>query len=200
LIEAEIKVKISDPEEMKNKFRNFHGKHVLTLYHEDTYFNMPLKLRDFRKTDEALRIRKSMEFDPSNEGKSTPKINFFITYKGRKIDSTTKTRNEWETQVQDGEIMKTILKSLGFREIFTVKKEREFYEFIFNGEKIEVLIDYIPILKEHFIEVEMLVENEQELEKARTMLFNFLAQFGIKEHQSIRKSYLELIAERLKKR
>ncbi|MHA1804625.1 MAG: class IV adenylate cyclase, partial [Promethearchaeota archaeon] len=119
---------------------------------------------------------------------------------GRKIDSTTKTRNEWETQVQDGEIMKTILKSLGFREIFTVKKEREFYEFIFNGEKIEVLIDYIPILKEHFIEVEMLVENEQELEKARTMLFNFLAQFGIKEHQSIRKSYLELIAERLKKR
>ncbi|MHA1726603.1 MAG: class IV adenylate cyclase, partial [Promethearchaeota archaeon] len=134
MIEAEIKVKISDPDEMKNKFRNFHGKHILTLYHEDTYFNMPLKLRDFRKTDEALRIRKSTEFDPSNEGKSIPKINFFITYKGRKIDSTTKTRNEWETQVQDGEIMKTILKSLGFREIFTVKKEREFYEFIFNGE------------------------------------------------------------------
>jgi adenylate cyclase class 2 len=123
-----------------------------------------------------------------------------LTYKGKKIDTTTKSRSELETEVSNGKQLKEILKSLGFREIFTVKKERELYEFNYNNYVIEVLIDYIPILKEYFMEVELLVNTEPELKEAREVLFNFLNLFGIKKQESIRLSYLELIAEKFKRK
>ncbi|GAH16023.1 unnamed protein product [marine sediment metagenome] len=62
LIEVEIKARISNPDDIKEKFEILNGVYKLSLLHEDTYFNMPIKLRDFKKTDEALRIRKSIEF------------------------------------------------------------------------------------------------------------------------------------------
>ncbi len=197
MIEVEIKVKIEDPENIEKKFLEFNGKYKLSLIHEDTYFNMPRGLRNLARTDEALRVRKSESYNKNN--KSFPhSTKYYFTYKGSKIDKETKTRNELEVKVDDGNILKKILKILGFREIFTVKKQRELYEFDFNGYKIEALIDYIPILDEYFIEVEYIAESDNDLEKIRQLLFKFLEQFGIEKERSIRKSYLELIAEHLR--
>jgi len=197
LIEVEIKVKIENPDDMRKKFIEHSGIYKMSLLHEDTYFNMPEGLRDFRKSDEALRIRKSIE---SHIDRKEPrqKSKYFITYKGQKMDSTTKTRKELESIVEEGETLRDILKLLGFREIFTVKKERELYEFEYQGHKIEALIDYLPILKEHFIEVEIGTDSKEEIDKATRVLFDFLNIFGIREEQSIRKSYLELIADKFK--
>ena len=176
------------------------GVYKLSLFHEDTYFNMPNELRDFEKTDEALRIRKSIEFQKDTKD-SENKINkYYLTYKGKKIDSFTKSRNELEIKVDDGEQLKEILKVLGFREIFTVKKERELYEFNYKNNIVEALIDYIPILKEHFIEVEIQLDSQNELNEARDILFSFLSIFGIKREDSIRESYLELIANKFKEK
>lgn len=199
MIEVEIKVKIQDPEELKQRFAESEGKYIISLDHEDTYYNMPQELRDFRKTDEALRIRKSAEYNKHDKQKET-KTRFYLTYKGEKLDRVSKTRKELETIVKKGKTMKKILKILEFREIFTVKKERELYEIPFKGDKIEALIDYIPILREHFIEVEALAESKDEIKKARGRLFQFLKQIGIKKEQSIQKSYLELIADRFKRK
>ena len=199
MIEVEIKAKIANPEFLKKEFEKHDGKYLLSLNHEDTYFNMPKKLRNFKKTDEALRIRKSIEFH-KNQKDSNHKTKFYLTYKGKKIDTTTKSRNEVETEVSNGKQLKDILKSLGFREIFTVKKERELYKFNYNNRIIEVLIDYIPILDEYFIEVELLVNTKPELNGARAVLFNFLSLFGIRKKDSIRLSYLELIAEKFKRK
>ena len=77
---------------------------------------MPKGLRDFRESDEALRIRKSVEFD-KNEQNSTQNVKYFLTYKGEKLKAETKTRKELESLVEEGENVKEILKSLGFREI-----------------------------------------------------------------------------------
>jgi adenylate cyclase class 2 len=200
LIEVEIKVGLSNSEEIKRKFIYEGGKYKISLHHEDTYFNMPRKLRDFRKTDEALRIRKSTEFH-----EDTPKETqtyYYLTYKGSKIDSSTKTRSELESKVADGEKIREILKILDFREVFTVKKERELYEISFLGKEIEVLFDYLPILDRNFMEVELRVESEdskQKINENRKILFKFLEMLGIKKEESIKKSYLELIAERFKK-
>ncbi len=197
MIEVEIKVRILDPAKFRKKFEDKDGKYKLSLIHEDTYFNMPNDLRDFKETDEALRVRKSIEFtrDQLNPKEIT---NYYITYKGKKIDKTTKSRSELETKVSHGEKMKEILTQLGFQEIYTVKKERELYEFKFKGKLIETLIDYIPILKEHFIEVEIMSESTEKIEKDREILFEFLEQFGVKKEESIAKSYLELIADRFR--
>jgi len=197
LIEVEIKVKIENPDDMRKKFIEHSGIYKMSLLHEDTYFNMPEGLRDFRKSDEALRIRKSIESHiDRKEPRQKPK--YFITYKGQKMDSTTKTRKELESIVEEGETLRDILKLLGFREIFTVKKERELYEFEYQGHKVEALVDYLPILKEHFIEVEIGTDSKEEIDKATRVLFDFLNIFGIREEQSIRKSYLELIADKFK--
>lgn len=54
----------------------------------DCYFAHPA--RDFAETDEALRIRRSGS-------------DCFLTYKGPKIDATTKTRQEIEIPLPQGE-------------------------------------------------------------------------------------------------
>jgi len=197
MIEVEIKVRISDPEGIRIKFKNQGGVYKLSLEHEDTYFNMPEGLRDFKETDEALRLRKSIEFNKYDES-IKKKINYYLTYKGKKIDNSTKTREEIDVKVEDFEKVRKILRLLGFQEIFTVKKERELYEFVYNTYHIEALIDYIPILKQYFIEVEYLLESSENLERSRDFLFEFLKLFEIKKEDSIRQSYLELINDKLK--
>jgi len=199
MIEVEIKVAIDDALKLRELFQKNGGKYVISLNHEDTYYNMPEGLRDFRKTDEALRIRKSEAFHI--EKKEPPsEARYFITYKGKKMDETTKTRQEIESKIENGAHFKEILKALGFREVFTVKKERELYNFIFQGKPIEALIDYLPILKQHFIEVEYATEDPDKIDDVKEILFEFLRTLGISKEESIRKSYLELIADKFKKK
>ena len=195
MIEVEIKVRISNPDIIRKKFEEHDGVYKISLLHEDTYFNMPRGLRDFKKTDEALRLRKATEFN-KNDKNIEQTINHYITYKGKKIDNSTKTREEIDIKIEDIERMKVLLKELSFQEIFTVRKERELYEFDFKNYHIEALIDYIPLLKQHYVEVEYLLDSSKELEDARKVLFDFLSLFGIEKEDSIRKSYLELIANK----
>ena len=195
MIEVEIKVRISDPALMRKKFKENQGSYKVSLIHEDTYYNMPKGLRDFKQTDEALRLRKSSRFDKKNH-QNIQGIEYFITYKGRKIDTLTKTREEIDIKIEDIKKMKEMLELLGFQEIFTVKKERELYMFNFKNYHIDALIDYLPILKQHFIEVEYLAKTSEEIEDSKQVLFDFLSIFDIKRGESITKSYLELILEK----
>ena len=194
MIETEIKVKIENPEEIKKKISELNGIYKLSLHHEDIYFNMPDGLRDFQITDEALRIRSSKEYNNNFKENST-KVSNYITYKGKKLDKLTKTRNEIEVQIDDNSSMKEILLALGFKEVLTIVKERALYEIPFKDRIIEVLIDYIPVLAKNFMELELIVESTQ-VSNARMILFSLLEEFGFKETDSIRKSYLELIIEK----
>ncbi|TXT61706.1 MAG: putative Adenylate cyclase [Promethearchaeota archaeon] len=193
MIEVEIKAQILDPQKIKERFEEEGGKYKISLSHEDTYYNMPKKLRDFRKTDEALRIRKSMEYN--RKSKSEKQTHYYLTYKGAKLDNSTKTREEIETLIEDGEKLQNILSALGFRKVLTVEKERDLYHFDYKGSEIEALIDYIPILEKYFIEVELKAELDTQIDLSRDLLFNFLNKFQIRKKDSIRKSYLELILE-----
>jgi len=197
MLEVEIKVKISDPNLIRKQFEENNGVYKISLLHEDTYFNLPRGLRDFKKTDEALRLRKSIEFNKVNR-EIVENIAYFFTYKGKKVDTTTKSREEIEIKIEDLDKTKDLLNALGFQEIFTLKKERELYDFKFKNYNIKALVDYIPILKQHFIEVEIISDSIKNLDVYREVLFDFLSLFGIKKEESIRKSYLELIADKFK--
>ena len=195
MIEVEIKVQISDPTSLRQEFEKQGGIYQLSLIHEDTYYNMPKGLRNLAFSDEALRIRNSIEF--SKNEKKKPKFSIcYFTYKGKKVDKVSKSRKEVEVIFDDAESLKEILSVLGFREIFTVKKERELYEFEYKDNIIEALIDYLPILKSYFLEVELIAESIEQLEEKRDLLFNFLSLFGYNENDSIRESYLELILKK----
>ena len=87
MYEVEIKVKIQDLEEIREIIRYNGGSYKISLLHEDIYFNMPKKLRDFKKTDEAIRLRKSEEFD-KNDNDIFLNSKCFFTYKGKRIDTS----------------------------------------------------------------------------------------------------------------
>jgi len=143
----------------------------------DVYFAAPH--RDFAKTDEALRIR-------SLDDQAV------LTYKGPKLDGISKTREEFETPVDEATTIQ-ILHALGFSEAGIVRKKRE----VFRTGEITVCLDAVEGLGE-FIEVEIVAENEKELETSRAKLFELLKQFGAGEKDSIRTSYLEMVLEKNK--
>lgn len=176
MIEVEVKVK-ADHEKVRPLLKKMGAEKVKTEIQSDTYFAAPH--RDFAKTDEALRIR-------SLDSQSV------MTYKGPKLDKVSKTREEFETPVDEAVFTK-ILHALGFTEAGIVRKSRE----IFEAGEISVSLDSVESLGE-FLEVEIMAENEKELETARQKLFEFLKQFGFGEKDSIRVSYLEMVLEKNK--
>ena len=95
MIEVEIKIKIDNKDEIAEKLENLGFVFVRKKFQEDIYFNGID--RDFRETDEALRIR-------DEDG------NFFVTYKGPKIDKISKTREEIEVKIEDKEKMRNAVK------------------------------------------------------------------------------------------
>ncbi|MBY9018482.1 MAG: class IV adenylate cyclase [Candidatus Lokiarchaeota archaeon] len=195
MYEVEIKVRIQDLDEIREIIQFNGGSYKISLLHEDLYFNMPKELRDFKKTDEAIRLRKSEEFDKNNND-FLLKSKCYLTYKGKKIDTITKTRQEIEVKIDNFDNMKSILKVLGFQEVLSIHKERELFELLYQDEKIEILLDYIPLLNQYFMELEMVVSSTQDIDEARGILFKLLEIFNVNKDESIRKSYLELIVEK----
>ncbi|WP_292485883.1 class IV adenylate cyclase [Methanohalobium sp.] len=173
MIEVEVKAR-TDLETARKMLKDEDARFIETEHHFDSYYNAPH--RDFSSSDEALRIR-------SRDNKA------FLTYKGKKMDSISKTREEFETPV-DSENMRNILLSLGFREYGIVEKEREVYKL----DDFVIALDSVEQLGE-FIEVELESESGSDIEHNSNRIFEFLNKLGIEENDSIRKSYLELVME-----
>jgi adenylate cyclase class 2 len=143
--------------------------------HRDLYFNSPL--RDFRQSDEALRIR------IKEEGAR-------LTYKGPKLDSKTKSRLERTVQIDDPLEMEQILAALGFVLSAEVRKRRTKYilgPVIFALDEVDGLGS--------FLEVE--ARGEADWETQKEMVLSIFRALGLGE--SIRSSYLELLEEKGRK-
>jgi adenylate cyclase class 2 len=147
----------------------------------DKYYNHPA--RDFVKTDEVLRLR------------SVGSENF-ITYKGARIDSTTKTRRELELPLHDGNYLhdfEQLLVVLGFQPIMTIHKFRRKAEFQWECYPIEVSLDEIDQLGS-FIELET-TSDLKHLERAKKALESLA--LALKLDRQERRSYLELMLNQL---
>jgi len=144
----------------------------------DLYFAHPA--RDFARTDEALRIRRQ---GPSNS----------ITYKGPKIDQTTKTRREIELPLPPGEesagAWAELLETLGFRPVAEVRKLRRKVQVSWQGRRVQGSLDEVEGLG-NFAELE-LVEEEAGVESAKACIASLAESLGLV--QSERRSYLELL-------
>lgn len=196
MIEVEIKTSISDPEFIRKELERYGAKYICSLIHEDTYYNLPLNLRDFGETDEALRIRDSIKFNKMNK-EEIHSYNSYIAYKGKKLDMETKTRKELELKIDDSEKLREIFSILGFREVLTIKKERELFKLIYKNYTLELLIDYVPLLKKYFLEIEYISKDQKDINDVKSLLFEFLKLLKIQRGDSITKSYLELIIDSL---
>jgi adenylate cyclase class 2 len=146
----------------------------------DRYFNHPA--RDFARTDEALRIRSVGDQN-------------FVTYKGPKIDTTTKTRREIELGLESGtaaaDRFGELLEALGFRPVATVKKQRRKTMMSVEGRNLEMAFDEVDGLG-IFAELECSA-GEADLAAAKATIAKLAADLGLTHNE--RRSYLELLLE-----
>ena len=179
MIEVEVKAKVEDFTSIKKiLLEELNAKFEGTEYQEDTYFNAPHK--DFAITDEAFRIRKIIL---NNE------TQLFITYKGPKIDSKSKTRVEYETDIGDSKIARNIFENLGFKVTADVVKNREIYHF----EDFEITLDSVKNAGT-FIEIEKTLHDNADYDDSLKDIFDLFNKLGIIDGFE-RKSYLELTME-----
>lgn len=176
MIEVEIKIKIDDLQELDRKLRSIGAECIEEHEEIDTYYQHPC--RDFRETDEALRVR-------------IRNSNVKLTYKGPKLSTMMKTRKEFEVSVSDFKNIDAMLKALGFKEVAKIRKHRRF--FIYNDFKIT--LDSVNELG-YYIEVEKTIVSGEDLDKAEEEIRSFITKIGLRPEESILKSYLELYLER----
>lgn len=171
MLEVEVKSRI-DLSHAREVLEGLDAKFLETEEHFDIYYNAPH--RDFAETDEALRIRSVNDRQ-------------VLTYKGKKLDNTTKSREEIQTHVE-AEAMIQILERLGFKETARVQKVRD----VFKVGDITLCLDEMDSLGQ-FIEFEII--SDADMEESKKRIFAMMEKFGLKPEDSIRKSYLELVME-----
>lgn len=146
----------------------------------DAYYAHPQ--RDFAETDEALRVR------------SVGQRNW-LTYKGPRLDPSTKTRSEIEVAIEAGQRgaadMGALLAALGFGVVGEVRKRRRLGNISQDGQVVEVTLDEVENLGT-FVELELRVGPGQgEVVAARTALTALAEELGLGRGE--RRSYLELL-------
>jgi len=177
LIEVEVKAHVHNFDDLKARLDEIGAAKSKNEHQEDIYFNNN-QLRDFEKTDEALRIRKTTIEDEKR---------IILTYKGAKMDSVSKTRKEIEVEVKDSKNAGLILENLGFKPVETIKKDRTTYLF---KEFIITLDEVYKVGK--FVEIEKEAAEGEDFQDTLHKIFRIYKKIGIEEGFE-RRSYLELL-------
>ena len=184
MYEVELKVR-ADHDPVREALESRDADRIGRVKQVDTYYDAPH--REFAETDEALRIRRETDLD---SGLQTAKL----TYKGPLVEEESKTREEYETVVGDGEAADGLLDGLGFAPAATVEKERVSYDV--GG--FTVTLDTVDGLGE-FVEVEREVVAEDDddpaVERTREEAVTLLDELGLDPESQIRTSYLGLLLE-----
>lgn len=176
--EVEQKFATPDPAKLRTLLDQLGATAGRSVRQVDTYFAHPA--RDFAATDEALRIR---QVGGEN----------FVTYKGPKIDTTTKTRREIELPLAptpvEAEQFGELLAALGFCEVARVAKTRIPYRLDWQDQLVEIALDDVDQLGA-YAELEVAVE-QADVDSARTAIGDLAERLGLGPGE--RRSYLELL-------
>ena len=172
MIEVEVKAKITSFNEIEKRLEALGAVKSRKEFQEDIYFASPIV--DFAKTDEALRIR-------------TTDNDIFITYKGPKLNSEAKTRKEVEMSIESASKAKDIFEEIGFKEVRTVRKNRQYYTY----ENFEISLDDVEGLNP-YMEIEIALDDSEDYSQAQDEIFKLFEKLGITDGFE-RTSYLELL-------
>jgi adenylate cyclase class 2 len=181
--EVELKFRSDDLERVRGALEALGAVPGEAVDQTDAYYRHPV--RDFSQTDEAFRLRRVGQRN-------------VMTYKGPKVDATTKTRYEREASLADGEeafrAADDIVRRLGFEPVAEVRKRRRTLELDWQGLPVEAALDEVAGVGS-FVELEASVDapdqNSTALDSARRVLIELAEQLGLRESE--RRSYLELL-------
>jgi pantoate--beta-alanine ligase len=181
MLEIEMKFPVADFDAIQRQLADWGAGEPAARDEADHYFNAPD--RDFASTDEAFRVRR---IGAKN----------FITYKGPKRDTPTKTRAEIEVPIGDGdhaaESFINVLNKLGYRAVAVVRKHRRIYHLERGRFSLEVCLDDVERVGQ-YAELEILAPEEQ-LEEAQAVVLHTAAALGLTTSE--RRSYLTLLLQK----
>ena len=132
----------------------------------------------FKDTLKTMRVRQEKKGDS-------------LCYKYRHLDPTTKKtthRDEYETKIENGEVMLEILKCIGYTEQTIVQKKRTTYMI---DNKFEVVFDDVHSVGK-FIEIE-LKEPIDDVKLGIAQIENLLQEIGIFEFKQYDRGYIHMI-------
>jgi adenylate cyclase, class 2 len=178
VFEVEMKFPVLDQAGVERKLCDLGGIPEGRLTQVDCYFSHPS--RNFAVTDEAFRLR---TIDQENR----------LTYKGPRLDQTTKTRAEIEVSIGSGpetaRQMELLLACLGFARVAQVRKVRRVIRLTWQDWPVEAALDHVERVGE-FLELEVQADADQLAEAQRTLL-ELARQLQLPDSE--RRSYLELL-------
>jgi adenylate cyclase class 2 len=181
MLEVELKFHLPDEAAVRRELARFAIAWQPPEQQVDCYFNHPA--RDFAQTDEAVRLRQM-----GHEN--------VITYKGPKLDATTKTRREIELPIPSGadglQQFGELLEVLSFRRVAEVKKTRTKGKFDWQGWAVEVALDQVEQVGS-FVELEIQSE-ESNLPAARDAILALARELKLTQQE--RRGYLEMLLAR----
>lgn len=176
MIEVEVKLPIDSAERIEARLLNMGFIYKETITQEDRYYDN----RDgmIRGTGQALRLRCVGD-------------DCCITFKGRKLDTVSMTRQELETSVGDMDVMHGILESLGFSVVpLSVKKTRREYS-LKQDYEMHACLDEVEGLGS-FLELEIVTVVECRME-AFSAIEKILNQLGYGIGDTTTNSYLSML-------
>ena len=164
MTEIEVKIRIGDPEKLKEKLNTIGAESIKNRsWEENTLYDFPSQVL-FRQK-QALRVRTA--------GKKA-----YLTFKGSPLKSRKfKIREEYETEVKNVKQMKKILKKLGFIPTFTYKK----YRTVYRTKKLKICLD------------ETAIGNFIELEGEQNHIVRVANSLGFSKNDFIKQDYIQLI-------
>lgn len=176
--EVEQKHRVEDLNALVTKLIDRRAELGSAAVQVDQYFAHPA--RDFSRTDEALRIR-------------TVGGGSFVTYKGPKLDTATKTRRELELPLDGADVggrrFAELLAALGFTPVAIVRKQRRTFHLDHEGRQVEGALDEVDSVGV-YVELE-LTAGEADLPLAQRIVSSLASELEL--GPSERRSYLELL-------
>ena len=151
-----------------------------TVLQVDTYLRHPC--RDFAQTNEAFRLRRI-----GTENR--------ITYKGPKREGPTKTREEIELTLAEGEYafdqLCRLFENLGFQPVATIRKERTTFH-LETPRPLEIALDRADGLGD-FAEIEAIAASDSDIPAAQQAVISVADQLELTEIEP--RSYLRMLLE-----
>lgn len=178
-MEAECKYRVHDRAAVEKHLVAIGAQFVVRETHCDTYLRHPS--RDFRATDEALRIR---------EVNGSP----MVTYKGPRLAGPIKIRPEIEIPLvpETAEQWLQIWQNLGFVIALRVAKVRTVYSVVRDDRPLTVTLDTVDGLGE-FAEIERILRDSSEVELAQQDIQDLAKAISLTEKES--RSYLGMLLQ-----
>ena len=180
-IEVEIKLKIRNKTLVMDSLKTIGFLKDRYVVEKDIYYTS--EHHDFAALGEALRIRKVKDLESQRETS-------VITYKGAKLDLVSMTRQELETEVEDGDTVRKILEQIGFCPVSPVEKQRLY----FRKDNMTACLDDVKNLG-NYLELEILTDTEKRTE-ALKQIEDVLESLGYSMKDTTRTSYLSMLIKK----